>query len=168
MSASNKDHKQCLVTRHTVTEARKRRVRILLAEDNAANQLAALKILEKLGYCADAVKALETLPYDLVLMDMQMPEMNGLDASLEIRNPTSTVLNHGIPIIAMTAHAMKGDREQCLVSGMNDHLPNPVNPRELSAALEHWLTELTAGIAKEAEADPVTWRADKPALFMAR
>ncbi|MFH1740673.1 MAG: PAS domain S-box protein, partial [bacterium] len=100
-----------IVTRHAVVEDRKRRIRILLAEDNIVNQKVALKILEKHGYRADAVangleaiKALETMPYDLVLMDIQMPEMDGFEATRRIRDASSSVANHDIPIIALTAH----------------------------------------------------------------
>jgi len=120
--------------------------RILLAEDNTINQKVALKILEKLGYRADAVangeeaiKTLETIPYDLVFMDCQMPVMDGYEATTAIRNGHSTVKNHDIPIIAMTANAMKGDREKCLAVGMNDYVSKPISPQEISDVLEKWL-----------------------------
>jgi PAS domain S-box-containing protein len=127
-------------------EVRRGAVRILLAEDNITNQQVALGILKKLGYRADAVangaeaiRSLETIPYDLVLMDVQMPEMDGLQAACRIRDPGSAVLQHGIPIVAMTAHALAGDRESCLEAGMNDYVTKPVSPRALSEALGRWL-----------------------------
>jgi len=129
-----------------VRDTRLSAVRILLAEDNITNQQVALGILRKLGLSADAVangtealKALESIPYDLVLMDVQMPEMDGYEATQQIRNPQSAVANHGIPIIAMTAHAMQGDRERCLEAGMNDYVTKPVSPQALVEALEKWL-----------------------------
>jgi two-component system, sensor histidine kinase and response regulator len=135
-----------LVTRHTITEAQKARIRILLADDNPTNQVVALSILKKIGYKADAVangkeavKALQGIPYDLVLMDCQMPEMDGYEASRRIRNPETGVINKVVPIIAMTANAMEGDREKCLNAGMNDYLAKPVQPRELSDMLIKWL-----------------------------
>jgi len=135
-----------LVTRHTLNEARRRMVRILLAEDNPTNQQVALSILEKLGFGADtvlngrdAIQALETVPYDLVLMDVQMPEMDGLEATRAIRSGKTGVLNPKIPIIAMTAHAMKGDRERCLEAGMDDYISKPIAPQALAEALEKWV-----------------------------
>ncbi len=132
-----------LVTRHTVIESRRQKVRILLAEDNTINRKLALHLLEKFGFQADAVangleavKALETAPYDLVLMDIQMPEMDGLEATQTIRSQTSNVMDHQIPIIALTAHAMKGDREICLNAGMDDYITKPIKPEELFSAIE--------------------------------
>jgi signal transduction histidine kinase/CheY-like chemotaxis protein len=137
---------ESIVTKHSISEDKKRKIRILLAEDNMINQQVALNILEKFGYRADAVAngqeavgALEMIPYDLVLMDVQMPEMDGFEATAEIRNPNSEVIDHDIPIVAMTAHAMKGDREHCLKVGMNDYLTKPVDPRAMLEMLEKWL-----------------------------
>jgi len=139
-----------ITTRHTAREALPslggRKARILLAEDNITNQQVALGILKKLGLHADAVAngseavdALKTLPYDLVLMDVQMPVMDGLEATRRIRDTQAEVLNHTIPIIAMTAHAMQGDRDECLEAGMNDYVPKPISPRALAEALAKWL-----------------------------
>jgi len=141
---SNWAHSEAIVTRHSITEDRKRRVRILLAEDNIMNQKVALYILKaKLGYRADAVangaEAVESLSrqhYDLVLMDCQMPIMDGYQATHAIRDPSSSVLNHDIVIIAMTANAMKGDREQCLQAGMDDYITKPINVQKLFEAIE--------------------------------
>jgi PAS domain S-box-containing protein len=135
-----------MITRHTLQEGRKRRSRILVAEDNVVNQKVALRLLEKLGHHADAVAngqeavtALETVPYDLVLMDVQMPEMNGLEATRAIRAPQAKVLRRDIPIVAMTAHALKGDRDKCLDSGMNDYISKPVTTSALKEILEKLL-----------------------------
>ena len=123
-----------------------REPRILLAEDDATNQLVAVGILKKLGLRADvvangaeAVKALESVRYDLVLMDVQMPVMDGLKATRQIRDPRSKVRNHAIPIVAMTAQAMQGARECCLDAGMNDYLSKPVSPKDLAEVLVRWL-----------------------------
>ena len=137
-----------LVTRHTVSEARKRRVRILVAEDSITNQKVALHILGKLGYRADAVAngkeaiaALSAIPYDLVLMDCQMPEIDGFEATRRIRRAKAGVLDPRVPIVAMTAYAMKGDSERCLEAGMSDYLSKPVLPADLASMIERWLPE---------------------------
>ncbi len=122
-------------------------IRILLVEDNAINQKVMLRVLKKFGYSADAVgngkeavNILETIPYDLVLMDVQMPVMDGFEATGIIRDPASSVLNHNIPVIAMTAHAMKGDRERCLEAGMNSYISKPIKPDELLKVIEKELS----------------------------
>jgi CheY-like chemotaxis protein/HPt (histidine-containing phosphotransfer) domain-containing protein len=141
-----------MATRHTAREALPdftgRKARLLLAEDNITNQKVALGILKKLGLTADAaangreaIEALRLHPYDLVLMDVQMPEMDGLEATRQIRNPPSATRDPNIPIIAMTAHAMQGDKERCLEVGMNGYVSKPVSPRELADVLERWLPE---------------------------
>ena len=125
-----------------------RAFRILLVEDNLINQKVAEALLRKMGIFPDAVtsgesaiRSLATRPYDVVLMDVQMPGMNGLTATRLIRAPDSTALNPRIPIIAMTANAMQGDREVCLKAGMDDYLAKPIAVQSLAAALEKWLPE---------------------------
>jgi len=120
--------------------------RILLVEDNPVNQKLALRLLEKAGFKADvasngdeAIHCLKTRFYDLVLMDIQMPEMDGFDATRIIRNPESQVLNHNVPIIAMTAYAMKEDQEKCFEYGMDDYISKPIKPRELIDKLTKYL-----------------------------
>ena len=120
--------------------------RVLLAEDNRVNQMVALGIVKKFGISADAVvngkealHALASIPYDLVLMDVRMPVMDGLEAARMIRDPHSPVLNRAVPIIALTANAMQSDREDCLSAGMNDVVPKPLDPAALLRALEMWL-----------------------------
>ena len=120
--------------------------RILVADDNRTNQQVVEGILKKLGGTvevvangAEAVKALETSSFDLVLMDVQMPLMNGLDATRAIRHPQSRALNRQVPIIALTAHALQSDRDECMKAGMDDHLTKPIEVPALIAMLEKWL-----------------------------
>jgi len=115
-------------------------LRILLAEDNPVNQKLAVRLLERMGYNADvagdgleAIAALERTPYDVILMDVQMPELDGLEATRRIRTrwPGTT----GPRIVAMTANAMEGDREMCLEAGMDDYISKPIRPEAIGAAL---------------------------------
>ncbi|MBC7386900.1 MAG: PAS domain-containing protein [Cryobacterium sp.] len=122
-------------------------VRILVAEDNAVNQKIAVRTLEKMGLRADAVAnglealaALDAIPYDLILMDCQMPEMDGYEATRQIRlDPRFPEAL--LPIVAMTANAMKGEREKCLQVGMNDYVSKPAKREELYTVLKRWLAE---------------------------
>jgi len=150
LAEENHTTPQPIATRHTARDSLKlnldSNVHILLAEDNIINQQVALGILEKMGLHAhavanglQAVQALETFCYDLVLMDVQMPEMDGLAATRHIRSPQSRVCSHDVPIIAMTALAMSGDREVCLAAGMNGYVTKPVNPVALADELKKWL-----------------------------
>ena len=128
-----------------------RGLRVLLAEDNLINQKVALGLLRKLELQVDvvatgvaAIEALTSTPYDLVLMDVQMPELSGLEATRLIRAPHSTARNPQIPIIAMTANAMQGDQQRCLDAGMNDYIAKPVTPDSLATVLEIWLPRAPA------------------------
>jgi signal transduction histidine kinase/DNA-binding response OmpR family regulator len=139
------------------------RMRILLAEDNQTNQQVVIGLLKKLGIRTDAVfngaealRALTETPYDLVIMDVQMPVMDGLEATTKIRDSHSGVINSQIPIIAMTAHAMQGDRDRCLNAGMDDYITKPVSFQTLSAVLEKWLLSPPEKMVKSAADDRST------------
>jgi two-component system, sensor histidine kinase and response regulator len=132
-----------LITRHTISEAKRQGLRILLAEDNPVNQKLTVIILQKAGFSVDAVEnglqAIEKInadSYNAVLMDVQMPELDGLEASKRIRAEPG--ISQHIPIIAMTAHALKGDRELCLEAGMDDYVSKPIDPKNLLAVLDRW------------------------------
>ena len=154
-----------IATRHTARERLNlfagRKARILLAEDNITNQRVAVGILKTMGLRAnvvangaEAVKAIEALPYDLVLMDVQMPEMDGFEATRAIRNLQSAIPNRRIPIIAMTAHAMQSDRERCLEAGMDDYIAKPVSPQALAEMLDKWLPRETEAPTEQATGKP--------------
>lgn len=157
-----------ILTRHTARESLpsfgKSACRILLVEDNPTNQKVALGILSRLGLHADtaengheALKALENQPYDLILMDVQMPVMDGLTATQKIRSSDTFPQNQNIPIIAMTSYAMQGDREKCLEAGMDDYLSKPVTPHALTQMLQKWLPvqkDLPAGVPARPPAPP--------------
>jgi|GEM_PF-2535432 len=166
---------ETLVTRHSIAEQKYKDIRVLVVEDNDINKEIAVNILRKSGYTTyavndgqKAVKAYDRMPFDLILMDVQMPEMDGLEATAKIRelesskpqvrrisgglkakntissNELSTFsIQHSarserIPIVAMTAHAMKEDREMCLKAGMDDYISKPINPQELLDKIERW------------------------------
>jgi signal transduction histidine kinase/CheY-like chemotaxis protein len=135
-----------LVTRHTLQEE-KHRIHILLAEDNVLNQTLAIRILEKRGYSVtlapNGQAAFDTFQaggFELVLMDIQMPGMNGFEATAAIREREKLTGGH-IPIVAMTANALVGDRERCIASGMDDYVTKPIRTSELFAAIERMLND---------------------------
>jgi len=137
---------ECSVAKPAISENDKRKIRILVAEDNPVNQKVAQAMLRKMGFRADvvadgqeAINALQMIPYDLVLMDCQMPEMDGFEATRCIRQEGSKALNPRITIIAMTALAMQGDREKCIQAGMNDFIAKPVQQKELAEIIARWL-----------------------------
>jgi CheY-like chemotaxis protein len=155
---------------------------ILLCDDNAINQKVAARILQTIGYQPDlaangreALDALDKKPYDLIFMDVMMPEMDGLEATCAIRERQKDGVAHPnyqsrIIIVAMTAQAMQGDREKCLAAGMDDYLAKPILPKDLRAIVERWGSQATpaapATPASKADAPALTpaAKADAPAL----
>ncbi len=136
-----------LITRHTISENRRQKTRLLLVEDNATNRMVATSIIRKIGYNVDiavngleAVEMLKKTSYDLVLMDIQMPVLDGLEATRIIRAKETGTLDDKVPIVAMTANAMKGDRDKCIESGMDDYLTKPISQETVQSALDKWLS----------------------------
>ncbi|HMC22009.1 MAG TPA: response regulator, partial [Thermoanaerobaculia bacterium] len=155
----------------------KEKPRILVVEDNVVNQKVAIGQLRHLGYeaevvgsGAEAIDAIRRRSYDLILLDCQMPDIDGYDVARSIRRMASATRR--IPIVAMTAHAMEGEREKCLAAGMDDYLAKPVSTQRLSTVLVRWLgtreevvdTEKIAGLQQLARANPSFMR-DITGLF---
>jgi CheY-like chemotaxis protein len=155
--AADQKAQPTLIAHQSLLEA-KHGLRILLAEDNAVNQVLARRLLEKMGHTVvvvnnglEAVKAiLETESFDAALMDVQMPEMDGFEATQAIRAAERTSGNH-LPIVALTAHAMKGDEERCLAVGMDGYISKPIRTAELVAIFEQLVP---SKLHQEVEAAP--------------
>jgi two-component system, sensor histidine kinase and response regulator len=148
------------VTRHMLREGRNRS-RVLLVEDNSVNQVLAMRLLEKRGYLVtvagngrEGVAALESEDFDVVLMDVQMPEMDGFEATAVIRERERQVGRH-TPIVAMTAHALKGDEERCLSAGMDAYISKPIRTIELFTTIEK-------ALGKKPESDAQTDAVETP------
>jgi PAS domain S-box-containing protein len=148
-----------------------RRLHVLLAEDNQVNQLVATRILEKLGHQVtvvgngrEALSAVQSTKFDLIAMDVQMPEMDGLEASIAIRAWEKTAGRH-IPILAMTAHAMKGDRERCLAVGMDGYISKPIRTKELEQAIAQLMGAQNSARVPVSETDQADGVIDHAALL---
>jgi CheY-like chemotaxis protein len=143
--ASHRDERAEPVASAALPAAPGGRGRVLAAEDNAVNKKLISRLLEKAGFVADvmengrqAVEAVARVDYDVVLMDCQMPVMDGFEATSAIRAAESG-RNRRVPIIALTASAMESDRERCLAAGMDDYLSKPIKPTELADVLARWI-----------------------------
>jgi two-component system, sensor histidine kinase and response regulator len=144
-----------LITRYSLCDAREPSsvLSVLLVEDNAVNQRLATRMLEKRGHRVvlagngrEALEALEKRVFDLIFMDVQMPEMDGFQAAAAIREKETGTGTH-LPIVALTAHAMEGDRERCLAAGMDGYLTKPIRPRELDDVLGIYLAQRAEKLA---------------------
>jgi two-component system sensor histidine kinase/response regulator len=160
-----------LITRHSLVTKPPSQKLILLAEDNIVNQKVAVRQLQKLGYRADAVangreavEALERISYDLVLMDCQMPELDGYEATGEIRRREGNTKH--TPIVAMTANALQGDRDRCLAAGMDDYISKPVKPEDLAQVLGRLLAKTSNEEEVESKiTEPVSPPVDMKRLY---
>ncbi len=144
------DRGEQFVTRHTTQELAHYNAEVLVVEDNKINQKVAKGILEKFGLTVEiaengkeALDAMSSRNYDLIFMDCQMPEMDGYEATRNIRSTESGVLDHKVPVIAMTAHAMEQERDSCIAAGMDDFISKPIKRERLQIILEHWLGNKT-------------------------
>ena len=145
-SFEKKENTSKPIPKSKISDSQKSKAKLLVVEDNKVNQLIARSILKNLGYHADiahngfeALDILRIKSYDIVFMDIQMPEMGGIEATRHIRDTSSGVINNNVPIIAMTANAMKGDREICIKSGMDDYVSKPVSVNAIRDVVEKWL-----------------------------
>jgi two-component system sensor histidine kinase/response regulator len=159
LNTGNKNTQLPLVTRYTLDDSISRKVplKILLAEDNLVNQRLAMRLLEKRGHAVaiagnglEALAAAEKDTFDLVLMDLQMPEMDGFEATAALREREKETGIH-LPVIALTAHALTGDRERCLEAGMDGYLTKPIRPQELDASLEIYMARKSGNPFPEAD-----------------
>mgnify|MGYP006275493841 FL=1 len=164
-----------MITRHRLREQQRTDVNVLLVDDDEFIRKLASDMLKKLGVPVhsvengrEALKALENRHFNLVLMDIRMPDMNGLEAARSIRSGRTGVLNSQVPVIAMTAHAMKEDRAKCFEAGMNDYISKPFKPETLAAVVEKWLS----GAGKHTENEmyahriPISLRRVNPELLL--
>ena len=151
LGAHEQNAAHSLITRYSLGKGRTtaNALRILVAEDNPVNQKLAARLLEKRGHSAkvvsngrEALEALQQESYDLVLMDVQMPVMDGFEAAAELRNLEKKTRLH-VPVVALTAHAMKGDRERCLAAGMDGYLSKPIRAKDLDEVLEKFSPQQT-------------------------
>jgi len=144
-SSAIKKPKSPIISNHCVTEAMEQNISILLVEDNRVNQIVTQKILTKNGYRVvianngiETIRALENNNFDLVLMDILMPEMGGYEATRLIRSAETSIINQDLPIIALTASALAEDKKKCLSAGMNDYIAKPVKPLALIDKVKKW------------------------------
>src|SRR5208337_1326024 len=149
-------------------------VSILLCDDNAINQKVAARILQQVGYeptlaanGREALEALDKKRYDLIFMDVMMPEMDGLEATRLIRERQKDPTSHPnyqsrIVVIAMTAQAMQGDREKCLAAGMDDYLSKPILPKDVRAMIERWGSQATPANTRPAQAAAPAPKTESP------